>query len=170
MCIAVTRLFHMISSGAFFGLAGSLSDIFVLDDYEALRVPGEAALGLFHWQPSIWKLFDSYAVAAELRGLCSEMMPDVPAYEGGPMGLSWWLAANLPSNLRRRQLLLRTHTVVERLSRALSWLKNNAIIQCIYCRAKVTPCSIIDLNSLTVNLHTRYDDQKRKVCKDAVIK
>lgn len=127
----------------------SYTFVTVLDDQEALRVPPEAVLGLSYWQPSTWQLFDSYALATSLCDLCSKLFPRADGYEGGPLGLSWWLAANLPSNPTVRQKMLTTDSVFDRLTVALSWLQAHHSINCLYCQVKVHHPPIEDLTSCT---------------------
>lgn len=61
-----------------------------MEDWEALRLPREAARGLAHWRAAAWRPYDAAALAAATRALCSAKLPGVAVYQGSPRGLSWW--------------------------------------------------------------------------------
>lgn len=55
-----------------------------------------------------------------------------------PLGLSYWIAINLPFDIGVRQLLLKQHTVLDRLRTELEHIKDLSKLVCAQCLAVIT--------------------------------
>ena len=113
------------------------AEVVILADEEASPLPREASQGLAFWPLPVWRLFDAYTLAREAAALCASKLHDAGGRAGSPLGLSWWLAANLPVDDMARQKMLQAPTAAVRLQLALRALRGLGNLMCLNCGCQV---------------------------------
>lgn len=74
----------------------------VLPEGDVLPVPQQLRLGCAHLAPWTTRPFDPQWLCEEALKRCETTLPAAASFVGGPLELSYWLAANLPLGTRSR--------------------------------------------------------------------
>eukprot|EP00891_Asterochloris_glomerata_P007213 jgi/Astpho2/7213/Aster-x0762 len=137
----------------------------IIPDEEPLPLPPEVHYGLTYVARLGWLQLDAFALAEQAQLLFARAAPKVQpfgcdppapvccqgatnnlsasaylqakAFQGDPLALSYWLAANMPLEDDTRQKLLECPSVSARLRQELSIMRSLAAIRCLICSVEL---------------------------------
>eukprot|EP00873_Tetraselmis_striata_P007089 jgi/Tetstr1/427353/TSEL_017520.t1 len=118
-------------------------------DEPSRGIPPAAANNSMFWGRWAYQPFDAFFLAAQVTKLVTHACPKIQAFEGTPLDLSYWLAANLPFSVSNRQALLSADGDVERLRKEISFIHIQSLtaIRCARCRNPVSNTrDVIDMS------------------------